>query len=82
MNINEDMFHMGMIYFWVRYIAMRLSYRMEGVEEKGRYNSSSRDLSQHSFTTVLAKALYSTFVEDHVTTRCLKDFHGMRLEPK
>lgn len=41
---------------------MRLSYRMEGVEEEGIYVSSSRDLSQHSFTTVLAKALYSTFV--------------------
>lgn len=55
---------------------------MEGVEREGTTNSMRRDWTQDNSTVVLAKALYSTFVDDLATTRCLDDFHEMRLEPK
>lgn len=55
---------------------------MEGVRKKVYLTQGVEICANIFFFEMLAKALYSLSIEDNAITRCLEDFHDMRLEPK
>jgi len=65
----------------VRYVALRLSHKIEGVEEEDTPNSMRREVIQDNSAAVFAKDRYSASVDDLATAFCLDDFHEMRLGP-